>query len=230
MFRVFITLLILPFPALADGVKVVELYSSLVCKYCPAAEVAFDAFQQKNRDVIALNCFVKTVNLRGDTISRPACNARQQHYANTVRGGSIATPMYTLNGREMIPHVRTEYDAFMQASLQAAGDLPAIGITPSLTAGGDTTIRLPRLPRLRDGGDYSVWLVTTRTPFTARILGRVERHFTHVVRDMTKLTDWDGNRRTLTLKITPAADTSRLIILAEDPNKRIVAAGQVNWK
>ncbi len=225
-----LAILAVPFPAFADGVKVVELYSSLVCKYCPAAEVTFNEFQQKNPDVVALNCFVKTVDLRGDTISRPACNARQRYYASTLPNGSIGTPMYALNGREMVPHVKTEYEAFMRASLQAAGDLPVIGITPALTAGGDTTIRLPRLPQLRDGGDYTVWLATTRKPFSARVLGQPERHFTHVVRDMTKLTDWDGNRRTLTMKVTPAADTDRLVILAESPTKQVMAAGQIDWK
>ncbi|MES2729045.1 MAG: DUF1223 domain-containing protein [Pseudomonadota bacterium] len=225
-----LALLLIPTPVAADGPRVVELFSSVVCKYCPAAEAAFETYLKKRPDVIALNCFVKVVNLGGDTISRPACSVRQRQFANTLRNGSIATPMYALNGREMIPHVRTEYEAFMQASLRDNGDVTPLRIFPAMSPDAPTQVSLPSLPRLAENGKYGVWLVTTRKPFTARILRQKERRFTHVVRDMQKLTDWDGYRRTLSLRVTPAADTDKMIILVDDPAGRIAAAGQVTWR
>lgn len=106
MLRRFLLIALLTLPALgrADGLFVVELFTSQGCSSCPPADEMFGRYAEQD-DVIALSFHVDYWDYLGwsDTLAHQDFSARQKGYAMAAGHSMVYTPQFIING---VHHVR----------------------------------------------------------------------------------------------------------------------------
>ena len=188
---------------------VVELFQSQGCSSCPPANANVLAIADR-ADVLALSFGVTYWDSLGwkDTFASPGFTSRQWDYAHGFGHDSVFTPQIVINGRrDGVGIDRAELQRLI-----VAGDRGDTG--PALSVKG-TNIVIAATP-VRQNAD--VWLVR----YDPRIVqvpikrgengGRTLPH-KNVVRELTRLGQWNGGAETLALprSTDPALRTAILV-------------------
>jgi hypothetical protein len=222
-FYITILLLLAVFPARADGIKVVEYYTSQGCPACPAGDRVFSRIANSNSDIVALGCHVTYFNRRWqDSMSRIFCDARQGAYRESGATRKMYTPQIVVNGRREAIGNREDD---VREALKSAPALPRISLVKN---GEYIDIDLPDLP-LRQNAD--VWLFAFNHETTVRIGGGSNAgktvSYARPVTNLTKLLSWNGNAMNMSFPVrTIPADGYAVIAQYRDAG--IIAAGKTN--
>ncbi|MEM8628443.1 MAG: DUF1223 domain-containing protein, partial [Pseudomonadota bacterium] len=182
---------------------VVELFTSQGCSSCPPADRLLEKLAARD-DVIALTQPVDYWDYLGwrDKFGKRAHTVRQKHYAMMRRDGEIYTPQMVVNGRSaVIGSRKRDVAAAVDIAHERARASVALELGLILSSG---EIRVTGKTPEQSGGlmGASVWLlaVKTRAPVTIRAGENRGAKITYVnvVRRMTKLGTWSGERFTHT--------------------------------
>ncbi len=205
---------------------VIELYSSTTCQYCPQAQASFEGLIAKHDNIIPLVCYIDQTKMLQDPVERPFCGPRLHAYAGKLDYPSPGTPMYLINGQEIIPNVQTEYEAFMMESVRTS-TLKPIKLRRSQTVNLGYFMDLPQVGRATGDQTLQLWVAVIRKPVMPKTIPASTKPYTNVVDSLSRIGEWNGVAKQLPIKLNPPADSEKLVILAEDNQKRIVAAGQL---
>jgi hypothetical protein len=174
---------------------VVELFESQGCSSCPPAIANVNALASRG-DVLALMYGVTYWDDLGwpDTFAQPAFTERQRAYARAM-GARMYTPQVVLNGRtDLVGNRRDEFEA---AIARAA----ASRFSATVRVSGDQATVTALAP---ETADAEVWLVRY-DPMTRNVAigagenrGRTIAHV-DIVREITRLGDWNGSAQTYVL-------------------------------
>jgi hypothetical protein len=211
--------------AAPTGPVVVELFTSQGCNSCPPADALLTELARRP-DVLALALHVTYWNNLGwqDVFSQPQFDERQRRYAQQTGRGSSYTPQMMVNGTEDV--VGSQRDAVNRALAKAAR-------TAAIALQKDGETLQITLPALEKRCDCVLTLFGVR-PSAQTPVGRGENSGktlpeSRIVRDMQTLGSWQGEQRTLQVKLNRmSADVSAYAVLAQVRNSvRVVAAGQM---
>jgi hypothetical protein len=207
---------------------VIELFTSQGCSACPPADAKLIEMAG-DPDLIALTLHVDYWDYLGweDTLAHAAFSERQRHYAEGRGDRGVFTPQMVVNG------------------LYACIGSDPRAIEASLTSASRHAERLPVPLRLeRDGQDLTItlldgyegggelWLLRVDPLVTVKIergenRGR-EAHYGNVVREMTRLTAWDGARMRVEARLPDGTGNFVVLVQHHDAGRpgRIIGAAR----
>ncbi|MGE0495236.1 MAG: DUF1223 domain-containing protein [Vulcanimicrobiota bacterium] len=116
-------------PALADGVAVIELFTSQGCSSCPSADRLVSELGQDPR-VFTLSFHVDYWNRLGwvDPFSRPEYTERQKAYSRHFKQRNIYTPQAVVNGRwELVGSNRAGLESYLKQAFQSPATALKLG-------------------------------------------------------------------------------------------------------
>jgi hypothetical protein len=205
----------------AGPVQVVELYTSQGCSSCPPANAALAAISARP-EILALSFGVTYWDDLGwkDTFAQKKFTDRQWDYAHGLRHGNVGTPQVVVNGRlDTIGGSVGDIDAALRRA-----PLPTAG--PAVTLGGGAAAITGAAP----ASPAQVWLVrydpnTVQVPVKrGENTGKTLPH-KNVVRELTRLGDWNGGARSFPVPAAPAG-LKTAILLQAGPGGPILAAAK----
>ncbi|HXA41008.1 MAG TPA: DUF1223 domain-containing protein [Phenylobacterium sp.] len=205
----------------AAPVQVVELYTSQGCSSCPPANAALAAISARP-EILALSFGVTYWDDLGwkDTFAQKRFTDRQWDYARGLRHTQVATPQVVVNGRlDTVGGSVGEIDAALKRAI-----LPAGGPTVTL-GGGGAAVAGPAPARPAE-----VWLVrydpnVVQVPIKrGENTGKTLPH-KNVVRELTRLGDWNGGARRFPVPAGPMG-LNTAILLQAGPGGPILAAAK----
>jgi hypothetical protein len=215
-------MLALAAPAFAQPgapVQVVELFTSQGCSSCPPANAAVAALSARP-EILALSFGVTYWDQLGwkDTFAQKKFTDRQWEYAKGLKHDNVGTPQVVVNGRLDVVGQRVSEIEGALHSARLAGDGPAV----TLTVSGATVVG----PAPRRAAD--VWLVrydpnTVQVPIRRGENGGKTLPHKNVVRELTRLGDWSGGRRSYAVPAAPAG-LKTAILVQSGPGGPILAA------
>ncbi len=183
-------------PAWGQPLTVVELYQSQGCSSCPPAIANINALVD-DPHILALTFAVTYWDRLGwkDTFAKPEFTSRQYDYQRGLHGSDVYTPQVVIDGRSAIVGIDK---AELQAGIRKAGPLsgPQVSVT-----GGQVEVDSGRT-----GSNADVWLVRF-DPRTLQVaIGTGENAgvtiaHRNVVRSLTRLGTWSGQRRAFALPV-----------------------------
>jgi hypothetical protein len=213
-------------PALAQApvrmgpVQVVELYTSQGCSSCPPANAA--VAQLSNRpEVLALSFGVTYWDDLGwkDTFAQKKFTDRQWDYAKGLRHDNVGTPQVVVNGRtDIVGQSVGEIDGALRRAALPAGGPQITFITGGVTIAGLAPTRAAE-----------VWLVrydpnTVQVPVKrGENTGKTLPH-KNVVRELTRLGDWNGGAKTYAAPAGPAGLKTAILVQAGTGGPILAAA------
>src|SRR3569833_1177272 len=192
-------------PAHADPRAVVELFTSQGCSSCPPADKVIGDLA-KDPSVIALSMPIDYWDYLGwkDTLADSRFSARQRAYSRVRGDREVYTPQAVVNGAvHVIGSDREAIEGAIEETARGAGVMSvpvsvAIdehALTVSVPAADD------HAPRKRG----EVWLcsISHAVPI---VVGRGENHcreltYYNVVRNLTKIGDWNGSSGSWTVPL-----------------------------
>lgn len=202
---------------------VVELYQSQGCSSCPPAIKVVNRLADR-ADVIPLTFAVTYWDQLGwkDSFATPAFTARQWDYAHTAGRSQVATPQVIVNGRDAVLGSREgELNQAIARNVNKAG--PEIDVD-----GNQVTVGAGKGPVQ---GGATVWVVRY-DPRTIDVAinagengGRTIPH-RNVVRDLTRLGQWQGKSASFTLPSAPAG-LATAVLVQQGKGGPIVAARKI---
>jgi hypothetical protein len=205
----------------AAPVQVVELYTSQGCSSCPPANAAVAAISARP-EILALSFGVTYWDDLGwkDTFAQKKFTDRQWDYAHGLRHAQVATPQVVVNGRlDTIGGSVGDIDAALRRA-----PLPAGGPAVTLSAGAAAIAgAAPKRPA-------EVWLVRydpniVQVPVRrGENTGKTLPH-KNVVRELTRLGDWNGGAKSFAVPAAPAG-LNTAILLQAGPGGPILAAAK----
>jgi hypothetical protein len=209
-------------PARAEGIKVVELFTSQGCPSCPAADRIFGNIAENNSNVLALGCHVTYFDRRWrDSMSRIVCDARQLAYNDSNVTSRSYTPQVVINGRTEIIGNK---ESAVRSALARAPSLPALGLTLN---GGYLDIALPQAD-LRKPAD--IWLFAYDDAQSIRIGGGANAgktiSYARPVLNLTKLLSWNGQAINMSFPLSEFRAQNYAVIAQYADYSGIVAAGK----
>lgn len=209
-------------PALAQPpVQVVELYTSQGCSSCPPADAAVAQLSARP-GILALSFGVTYWDELGwkDTFAQKKFTDRQWDYARGLRHTNVATPQVVVNGRlDVVGQSVSEIDgALKRAALTAGG--------PEVTLHGASLAIAGAAPRRA----ADVWLVrydpnTVQVSIRRGENGGKTLPIKNVVRELTRLGDWNGGARTYAVPAGPPGLKTAILVQA-GPGGPILAAAK----
>jgi hypothetical protein len=217
-------LLALAAPALAQPaapLQVVELFTSQGCSSCPRANAAVAQLSARPQ-ILALSFGVTYWDQLGwkDTFAQKKFTDRQWDYAKGLRHDNVGTPQVVVNGRlDVVGQQVSEIEGALRTAPLAAG-----GLAVTLRATG-VAIAGPAPRRAAD-----VWLVrydpnTVQVPIRrGENDGKTLPH-KNVVRELTRLGDWNGGQRSYAIPTSPAGLKTAILVQA-GPGGPILAAAK----
>ncbi|HRC27197.1 MAG TPA: DUF1223 domain-containing protein [Alphaproteobacteria bacterium] len=207
-----------------DGPLILELFSSEICMFCPAAETLLaERLQQEN--TIGLTCMVDYLQTRADGPGRAFCSARQAWYARVLGTGPIYTPQIVINGRtDAVGHRPPSLDSAIAREKQTAPAPVLLDLRPDADAGG-FSVQMPGMEPLPSNQAYSVTLAVYRDKQDLVQRSGPARALTHAVNDLKTLDPWDGQTKTLTFPLALKAGEGAVLIVQNPVTGAIVAAG-----
>lgn len=211
---------------MADTATVVTLYSSQACAFCPEAERFFAHLVEKT-DVIGLSCHIDYFDVAEGALSNEFCTKRQKRQVGQIPGAFVYTPQMIINGRYDV--LGNKYQRVADQLIAAARDntVKSLDITSKEGKEGVYQFRLPQRD-LPDAG--TLWLAVYDTPHNREIAEGVNKgkdiHYVHIVSVLEKLGTWDGSAKVVTADLAPRDSHAGFIVLAEDAQGRIRAAGE----
>jgi hypothetical protein len=207
-------------PAPAASVQVVELYTSQGCSSCPPADAAVAKLSARP-DILALSFGVTYWDDLGwkDTFAQKRFTERQWDYARGLRHASVATPQVVVNGRlDVVGQSVPEIDAALKRATLAAGG-PAVTLSA-----GNVAIAGAAPKRAAD-----VWLVRYDPNVVQVSIRRGENGgktlpIKNVVRELTRLGDWNGGSRRYAVPAGPAGLKTAILVQAGSGGPILAAA------
>jgi hypothetical protein len=213
-------------PALAQApgpgapVQVVELYTSQGCSSCPPADAAVAKLSARP-DILALSFGVTYWDDLGwkDTFAQKAFTERQWDYARGLRHASVATPQVVVNGRlDVVGQNVPEIDGALKRVALGAGG-PAVTLSA-----GNVAIAGAAPRRAAD-----VWLVRYDPNVVQVSIRRGENGgktlpIKNVVRELTRLGDWNGGTRRYAVPAGPAGLRTAILVQAGSGGPILAAA------
>ncbi len=214
-------------PALAQTraqgatVQVVELYTSQGCSSCPPANAAVAQLAARP-EILALSFGVTYWDQLGwkDTFAQKKFTDRQWDYAKGLRHDNVGTPQVVINGRlDVVGQSVPEIDSALKRAALVAGG-PAVRLSA-----GNVAIAGAAPRRAAD-----VWLVRydpniVQVPVKrGENTGKTLPH-KNVVRELTRLGDWNGGVRTYAVPAGPAGLKTAILVQA-GPGGPILAAAK----
>jgi hypothetical protein len=199
---------------------VVELYQSQGCSSCPPANLALNA-EAGRSDVIALNFSVTYWDRLGwkDVFGDPAYTQRQYDYAGFFKGANVYTPQVVLNGSRAIVGNSSGEMRRAIAGIKPLTGGPVISSTAGQASVGGGT------------GKASVWLVRYDPRLqnvsikSGENSGRILPH-RNIVRQLTKLGDWNGKAVSYNLPASASA-VYKSVILVQRPGGGTIYSAKV---
>jgi hypothetical protein len=204
---------------------VVELFTSQGCSSCPPADSLLGELAERD-DVLPLSFHVTYWDRLGwpDTFGLDDSTRRQEVYADWLDLDQVYTPQMVIGGR--IDVVGSARGRVLEAIdlLRSHG-----GAGPELTIAGD---RLSVSAGERD--DAAIWLIAFDDHHDVAIergenRGRTLRYH-HVVRELTRLADWDGRALAVELplaRLDAAGRAGAAILVQRLSDGVILAAARV---
>jgi hypothetical protein len=204
---------------------VVELFTSQGCSSCPPADSLLGELAERD-DVLPLSFHVTYWDRLGwpDTFGLDDSTRRQEVYADWLDLDQVYTPQMVIGGR--IDVVGSARGRVLEAIdlLRSHG-----GAGPELTIAGD---RLSVSASERD--DAAIWLIAFDDHHDVAIergenRGRTLRYH-HVVRELTRLADWDGRALAVELplaRLDAAGRAGAAILVQRLSDGVILAAARV---
>jgi hypothetical protein len=199
----------LALPAFAQApVQVVELYTSQGCSSCPPADAAVAQISARP-EILALSFGVTYWDDLGwkDTFAQKKFTERQWDYAKGLRHASVATPQVVVNGRlDVVGQSVGEIDAALKRAALGHGG-PAVTL-----AGGNVAIAGAQPRQAAD-----VWLVRYDPNVVQVSIRRGENGgktlpIKNVVRELTRLGDWNGGSRRYAVPAGPAGLKTAILV------------------
>lgn len=217
---------------------VIELYTSQGCSSCPPADKLLGKLA-KRKDVIALTFPVDYWDYLGwkDTLASPAFSARQRSYARARGDGQVYTPQMVIDGA--IHKVGSHEKAIKLAISDSKLKLNKSPISLKMRTEGDTLIiTAGAAPKGTKVKSATIWLALVKKSQSVKITRGENRGKTityhRVVRDMTPVGQWKGEKLTIRLPKThlQRVDTDGCTaLLQQDTAGPILAAAELrNWK
>lgn len=201
---------------------VVELFTSLGCSDCPPADALLARVRAQDSDVLALDLHVTYWNDASwtDPYSLPGADERQRDYAALRHDSIVYTPEAVIDGQQSFVGSDSRMMALTIGQAKAR-----------IAAGGTVPMSLRRSPRalsvlIGSGkGSGTVWLFGFDPARTTAVLGGENGGATlsevNVVRSITRLADWRGQRIELH---TPPPAGARFAALVQSADGVILAA------
>lgn len=211
----------------AEGLRVVELFTSQGCPMCPGAnELLASLGEDAGGDVLAIAYGVDYWDIYGwrDTFAMEAFTARQQAYVDAGEAHRVYTPHFVINGAP--EKIRYSEDRVRTAVADAPA-LPALVETDA--SAGEIAIRLDGPARETPA---TIWLVTYHPGVETRLIedgpnaGREMVHY-NMARDIQALGEWTGESLTLTAQ-APDNGLAAAILVQDGPGGRLLAAARAD--
>jgi len=210
--------------AQTNGPIVVELFTSQGCSSCPPADQIMNQLAEKP-NFIPLSYHVTYWDYIGwkDPLGRTFADQRQRSYSKYKRSSRIYTPQMIINGgKEFVGSRAREADQNL-SNARPVGKIALVGITPQ-----GTQISLPQL----NNGDYHLWVAGVKRVHNENI-GRGENRgkivtYTNTVLSLDKSQRWDGNAKTINVKLEKQSNIDYYVIFAQNGAfGEIAAAGKI---
>ncbi len=210
-----------PFTALAQseapqkrGMAVMELFTSVGCPACPAADDLALQIDDRYADVMVLSCHVTFFDRRvnGAKLSQKFCDTRQKNYHSAKVVKQTYTPQVIVNGQfDAVGSSRKN----VLAALRNGGPLPRISVTRNINSLD------VQLPTIESPGSADVWLIT----YTPRQTDPKFEKAVNVVTDIKRVMEWNGQRLNTSI---PVANTgsSYAVIVQNALSREIIAVGR----
>ena len=208
-------------PALAQApVQVVELYTSQGCSSCPPADAAVAQLSARP-EILALSFGVTYWDELGwkDTFAQKKFTDRQWDYARGLKHTNVATPQVVVNGRlDVVGQSVPEIDSALKRAALGAGG-PAV-----MLSAGNVAIAGAPPKRAAD-----VWLVRYDPNVVQVSVRRGENGgktlpIKNVVRELTRLGDWNGGDRRYAVPAGPAGLRTAILVQAGSGGPILAAA------
>lgn len=213
----------------APKVTVMELFSSVACRYCPSAEQNFKALVSGAPEVVPIACYIEVPAVRNDPVGRPVCNQRQDYYAKIVENGRRGTPMFLINGDHMLNNLSTRFAEFVAPDIKQSQTLK-INAVAAQSSKSEFRLTLPNLPP-SETRNYEVWAAAIRKPVPSLALSAdpsaPPKTYDYALDKLIRVDGWNGKSKNMSFRFKPGEDIERIVFLAEDGQKKVVAAGQV---
>ena len=202
-------------------VQVVELFTSQGCSSCPPADVAVAAISARP-DILALSFGVTYWDNLGwkDTFAQKKFTDRQWDYAKGLRHDNVGTPQVVVNGRlDTVGQSVPDIDQTLRRAMLPAGG-PAVTLQPARV---DIAGAAPRRAA-------QVWLVRYDPKVVQVPVKRGENTgktlpIKNVVREFTRLGDWNGGPKSYAVPSGPAGLKTAILVQA-GPGGPILAAAK----
>jgi hypothetical protein len=211
----------------AEGLRVVELFTSQGCPMCPGANALLASLgEDAGGEVLAIAYGVDYWDIYGwrDTFAMEAFTARQQAYVDAGEAHRVYTPHFVINGSP--EKIRYSEDRVRTAVGDALG-LPAL--VEAVSSEGEIVIRLDGPVRETPA---TVWLVTLYPGVETRLIedgpnaGREMVHY-NMARDIQALGEWPGEALTLTAA-APEDGLAAAILVQDGPGGRLLGAARAD--
>lgn len=208
-----------------DAPVVLELFSSQACVFCPRADTLFGDLVQ-NDHVIGLACHIDYFNVRRNSLAWTFCTKRQSAYGKKLRTGPGYTPQMIVDG--LYDVIGYHFEDILETMRRASKQAPAPIIIKALEKKNIYEISLPGLD---EAAISSLEMVFFDKPHAVKIAGGANRGksvtYHNIVSRIDPMMEWDGQTRTLRIKVVLAGSHKGFAILAPDAvTGQILAAGQ----
>ncbi len=227
---------------------VVELFTSEGCSSCPPADELLAKIDREqpfaNAQVIALEEHVDYWNNLGwtDPFSSDSATVRQYAYAGVIGNGNAYTPQMVVDGQEGFVGSRgwAAGAAIERAAQRQKAD---VSMRLEKTPGGRETrvsVRIGRLPEIREGEKAEVWLAITETGLRSDVkrgenAGEVLHHAA-VVRKLRKVgtatageNAFDSEEKLVMDSTWNAENLHVVAFVQEQKSRRILGAKSISF-
>lgn len=220
----------------AQPKAVIELFTSQGCSSCPPADKLVGKLARRD-DVIALTFPVDYWDYLGwkDTLASPANSARQRAYARARGDGQVYTPQIVVDGKL---HVVGSHASAVKKAIARSVEQDTAAVSLTMHTEGDTIVitagAAPAGMRVKPA---TIWLALVKKSESVVITRGENRGSTityhRVVRDMTPVGHWTGEKVTVKLPMTPlqsAGADGCTVLLQQDGAGPILAAVEMkSW-
>jgi len=207
----------------ANGPIIVELFTSQGCSSCPPADAAMNQLAE-NPNFIPLSYHVTYwdhLNWK-DTLGRKSSDGRQRGYVDYKRSSRMYTPQMIINGGKDFVGSRLTEAEHNLSHAKPVSNITISGMTPN-----GTIISLPQLT----SGNYYIWVAGVKDSHSEKIKRGENRGkmvtYTNSVMSLEKAENWNGNAKTITIKLNKKANIDHYVIFAQSKGYgEITAAGK----
>lgn len=210
---------------------VVEMFTTPACIFCPVADSFFGDLIKKG-PIIGVSCAVDHLDVKVEPIGLKTCTQRHYGYAASIPTSTF-TPLLIINGRE--PVVAYSYPKVL-AALRKEAKTPPLHLKIEKTGGKSYSFDLPETkmgPIKGFSKEANIILIEYRKPTAKKIKDGdsqgVTTHYTHLASSIVKLEEWDGKAKTFSFMLTPDPSSEGAVVLVQNRNVGILAAGEIKF-